>query len=183
VHGLIFTTFRDFLTTQYGPTIAAGVFEGDSGHLLTEAYPDEDFVAAVKRACELTGLGTDDLVREFGAFAGDTTFPRLYPGHYDAAGNTRAFLLGVENLIHELVRATIPKATPPRLGVTTLGDDGVRINYASPRKLCLLVRGVVEGTARHYGETVAIEETACMHRGDPACLFELRFSPTTAPAA
>jgi Haem-NO-binding len=183
VHGLIFTTFRDFLTTQYGPTIAAGVFERDPVHVLTEAYPDEDFVAAVKTACELTGVEMDDLVREFGVFAGETTFPRLYPGHYDAAGSARQFLLSVENLIHELVRATIPKATPPRLDVAPLDGDSVRITYASPRKLCLLVRGLVEGTARHYSEAVAIEEMECMHRGDAACLFELRFSATDAPAA
>ena len=113
MHGLIFTTFRDFVTTQYGPAIAESVLAEHPVHVLTEAYPDEDLLAAVAKACELTGLETDELVREFGVFAGETTFPRLYPAYYTLAGGARPFLLTVEDLIHELVRATIPKATPP----------------------------------------------------------------------
>ena len=183
LHGLIFTTFRDFVTTQYGPAIAASVFAGQSTHVLTEAYPDEEFTAAVRKASELTGVETDELVCEFGVSAGETTFPRLYPAYYAMAGSTRPFLLTVENLIHELVRATIPKATPPHLGVEPLGDDGVTIDYSSPRKLCSLLRGLVEGTARHFGQSVESDETACMHRGDERCRFECRFSGSTSPAA
>jgi hypothetical protein len=176
VHGLIFTSFRDFVTTQYGPGIAKSVLEGHPVHLLTEAYPDEDFLVVVKKTCEQTRVGTADLVREFGVFAGETTFPRLYPAFYSVAGGARGFLLTVEALIHELVRATIPNATPPQLLVTPLDRDGVQIQYSSPRRLCVLVDGLVEGTARHYGETAEVEETACMLRGDPACIFQVRFS-------
>jgi Haem-NO-binding len=176
MHGLIFTTFRDFITTQYGPGIATSVHEGQPVHVLTEAYADEDFLALVQRACQVTGMEAGDLVREFGVFAGETTFPRLYPAFFAVAGGARPFLLTVEDLIHELVRATIPKATPPQLHVAPLGDDGVQITYSSPRKLCVLLRGLVEGTARHYGEKVEIVETACMHDGAPACLCEVRFS-------
>jgi hypothetical protein len=176
VHGLIFTSFRDFITAQYGPGIAKSILEGQPMHLLTEAYPDEDFLAVVGKACEQTRVETDDLVREFGVFAGETTFPHLYPAFYSVAGGARPFLLTVEALIHELVRATIPNATPPQLLVTPLDEDGVQIKYSSPRKLCILVRGLVEGTARHYGEKADIDETACMHRGDPACVFQIRLS-------
>src|SRR5215207_22690 len=152
VHGLIFASFRDFITVQYGPGIAKSILEGQPVHLLTEAYPDEDFLAVVGKACEQTRVETDDLVREFGVFAGETTFPHLYPAFYSVAGGARSFLLTVEALIHELVRATIPNATPPQLLVTPLDEDGVQIEYSSPRRLCILVRGLVDGTARHYGE-------------------------------
>ena len=152
-------------------------------HALTEAYPDEDFLAAVTKASDLTGIAADELVCEFGAFAGKTTFPRLYPAYYSVAGGARPFLLTVENLIHELVRATIPKARPPQLGVAPLGEDGVSVDYSSPRKLCALLRGLVEGTARHYGEKVESDETACMLRGDERCRFEFRFTGSSLPAA
>jgi hypothetical protein len=82
----------------------------------------------------------------------------------------------VENRIHELVRATIPNAAPPQLRISELGSDGVRIDYSSSRQLCVLLRGLAEGTARHYGETAAIEETACMRQGAPSCRFEIRLS-------
>ena len=151
--------------------------------MLTEAYPDEDFSDAVSKTAELTGVDTDELVFEFGTFAGETTFPRLYPAYYAMAGSARPFLLTVEDLIHELVRATILKATPPQLEVVPLGDDGVTIDYSSPRKLCSLLRGLVEGTARHFGQSVEGDETACMHRGDERCRFEFRFTGSSAPGA
>jgi hypothetical protein len=88
-------------------------------------------------------------------------------------------LLSVETLIHELVRATVPNASPPRLRVEPLGDDGVAINYTSTRRLCILLRGLTEGTARHYGETSSIEESTCMLRGDDACIFFIRFRPAS----
>jgi hypothetical protein len=75
------------------------------------------------------------------------------------------------------VRATIPLAGPPALDGTELGEDGVQIVYTSPRQLCVLLRGLTEGAARHYGERVAIEETSCMRRGDSACTFAVRFAP------
>ena len=89
-------------------------------------------------------------------------------------------MLTVEERIHELVRATIPNAGPPQLDVTELGDDGVSVVYTSPRRLCVLLRGLTEGTAQHYGERAEIEEKTCMLRGDAACTFDIRFRPATA---
>jgi predicted hydrocarbon binding protein len=60
-----------------------------------------------------------------------------------------------------------------------LGGDGVVIDYSSPRQLCVLLRGLAEGTARHYGETATIDEVTCMRRGDPLCRFEIRLSPSS----
>ena len=146
-------------------------------YLLSEAYPDERMVALIGRTSEAVGRDVDQVVHDFGVFTGETTFTRLYPAFFAIAPSAREFLLTVETRIHELVRATIPNASPPQLHVSELGADGVSIHYSSPRQLCVLLRGLAEGTARHYGETAQIEEVACMRRGDPACRFELRLSP------
>ena len=82
----------------------------------------------------------------------------------------------MERRIHELIRATVPQAGPPRLGIEPLGDDGVRIAYDSPRRLCVLLRGLTEGAARHYGQHADLQESTCMLRGDTACTFEVLFS-------
>ncbi len=86
----------------------------------------------------------------------------------------------METRIHELVRATIPNARPPQLSVTELDGDGVSIEYTSPRQLCVLLRGLAEGTARHYGEEARIDEVSCMKRGDPTCRLDVRLSPAGA---
>jgi hypothetical protein len=176
VHGVIFTSFRDFVTTRFGTDVARSVQADRPLHLMTEAYPDEEFFELLRKTCEETSVEMDELVRDFGVFAGGKTFPRLYPAFFEVAGGSRAFMLTVEGRIHELVRATIPNARPPQLGVAPLGEESVQVSYSSPRQLCVLLRGLAEGTAEHFGEQAHIEEAACMRRGDPACLFEIRFT-------
>jgi hypothetical protein len=176
VHGVIFTSFRDYLTEKHGAELTLEVFSEEPIYLLSEAYPDERLTGLVARAAAATGREVEDVVHDFGFFTGETTFTRIYPAFYTMASSARDFLLTVEARIHELVRATIPQATPPQLHVSELGGDGVAIEYSSPRQLCVLLRGLTEGTASHYGETAAIDEVTCMLRGDPACRFEVRLS-------
>lgn len=182
MHGVIFASFRDFALTRFGPEAAKEILAGRPVHVMSEAYEDEEFHSLIRRASEVSGVGADELVHDFGLFAGGKTFPRIYPAFFAVAGGTRAFLLTVEDRIHELVRATVPDARPPQLVVEPRGDDGVRITYSSPRRLCGLLAGLLEGTAAYYGEMVDYEQAACMHRGDEACVFEVRVT-SFVPAA
>jgi hypothetical protein len=177
VHGVIFTSLRDYVSTAHGSAAAQRVFNGEPRYLLSEAYPDERLLALIGRVVEETTGEIDDIVHDFGVFAAEKTFTRLYPAFFSISPTARTFLLTVEKRIHELVRATIPNASPPHLTVFEHGEDGVRIVYVSPRRLCVLLRGLTEGTARHYGETAEIEETTCMRHGDAQCTFVVRFKP------
>ena len=181
MHGVIFASFSDFLSARFGAETGRRVFAGEPIYLLSEAYEDERLFALVERACEATGVPAEELLRDFGVFTAEVTFARLYPAFFAVAGASRPFLLTVEERIHELVRATIPNARPPQLHVDPFGEDGVGIAYTSARPLCVVLTGLVDGTARHYGEQAEIAESACMLRGDPACLFDVRF--TRAPAS
>jgi len=177
MHGVIFTSFRDYLTDAHGAKTAGRIFEGEPIYMLSEAYPDARLLALVVRAGEVTGDELEKVQYDFGVFTAQSTFAHLYPAFFAISGSARDFLLTVETRIHELVRATIPNAGPPELDVSELGDDGVSIVYTSQRHFCVLLRGLTEGTARHYGEHSEIRELTCMHRGDPACTFEVRFVP------
>jgi hypothetical protein len=121
-------------------------------------------------------LPTDELLHDFGVFTAEKTFVGLYPALFALSGSSRSFLLTVERPIHELVRTVMREASPPRLSVSESADNGISIVYTSQRRMCSLLRGLVQGTARHYGETVHIDEPTCMHRGDEACTFELSFA-------
>jgi heme-NO-binding protein len=182
MHGVIFMSFRDYLVGAHGRATAATVFEAEPEYVLSEAYPDESLLRLVALASARTGLEPDEIVFEFGVFTAEVTFARLYPAFFDVSRSTREFLLTVETRIHELVRATIPSAGPPQLDITPHGDGGVSIVYDSPRRLCVLLRGLTEGTARHYGQHAEMEEPTCMLRGDPACTFEVVFSPGSSTA-
>jgi hypothetical protein len=177
VHGVIFTSFRDYVTASHGSEFASDLFAAQPAFRSDEAYPDEQLVRLVDRAAHASGRTVDAILHDFGVFTAITTFPRLYPAFFAVAPSARDFLLTVEARIHELVRATIPNAAPPELAITPLGGDGVSIIYASRRGLCVLLRGLVQGTASRYGEQAVLEETSCMRQGRPACRFEVRLGP------
>lgn len=177
MHGVIFTSLREYLTASHGTELAGDVFADQPDFLPTESYPDEQFLLLVGRATRATGRSADALIHDFGVFTAITTFTRLYPAYFAVAASAHEFLLTVEARIHELVRATIPQAAPPKLRVTELDGDRVSIVYSSPRRLCVLLRGLVQGTASHYGEQATLDEETCMHRGDAACRFAVRLSP------
>lgn len=169
MHGLIFISFLEFLDRRYGEdSVEAG--NGATYHV-TESYPDEDFTRLLERASTMTGTSVAEITREFGVYAATVSFAGLYPHYYEVSRDTRSFLLALEDRIHELVRATIPGAYPPRLNIRPLGDGGLCISYTSERRLCNLVEGLVLGTSRHYGEAFNVEEAMCMERGDLACVF------------
>lgn len=176
MHGLIFASFRDYLVTEHGAGVANDVTAGEPQYTLSEAYPDEQFLALLERARARTALPLDELLFEFGVFTAATTFARLYSVLYRISPTARDFLLTVETPIHDVVRVALPEARPPQLAVTELGEDGLEIVYTSPRRICAMLRGLVEGTGRVYGEALDVEEPECMHRGDPACRVVVRFA-------
>ena len=176
MHGLIFASFRDYLLTEHGGDVAGEVTAGEPQYTLSEAYPDEQFLVLLDRACARTGLSLEELLFEFGVFTAATTFARLYSGLFKLSPTARDFLLTVETPIHDVVRVALPDARPPQLAVTDLGEDGLEIVYASPRRVCAMLRGLVDGTGRVYGETLEVEEPECMHRGASACRVVVRFS-------
>jgi hypothetical protein len=175
VHGLIFASLRDYLATEHGPDVAHDVTIGEPQYTLSEAYPDEQFLVLLERACARTGLSLEELLFDFGIFTAATTFARLYSVLFKLSPTARAFLLTVETPIHDTVRVALPDARPPQLQVTDLGEDGLEIVYTSPRRVCAMLRGLVEGTGRVYEETLEVEEPECMHRGAPACRVVVRF--------
>ena len=170
MHGIIFASLYDYGRAQLGPEASEEIFEGRF-FSMSDAHPDEEFVALLARTGSLLQLSDDELLHQFGAFTAEQTFARLYPAFFEMAGDTRKFLLTIENRIHELVRATIPNATPPALSVHPLDPDRVEILYRSPRRLCRLLEGLVVGTGHYYNEAITITEEECMSHGAAACRF------------
>ena len=170
MHGLIFSSLRDYSIETVGVHAASDLWD-DRLFELTEAYDDDWFVAQLKRLAVATGEPVDDVLRGFGSFAAQSTFSGLYPAYYEQSKDVFTFLLGIEQKIHELVRATIQGAYPPKLHMQALNDIGVLVSYTSERGLCRLLEGLVLGTAEHYGDVVVVEEVQCMRRGEPGCAF------------
>ena len=172
MHGLIFASLRDYSELRLGEQRATELW-ADRVFEANDAYDDAWFAAQLERVVAATGESIDDVERGFGSFAAQRTFVDLFPGYYEESGDTITFLRGIEEKIHEVVRATIRGASPPKLHVHPLGKLGVLVSYTSERGLCKLLEGLVLGTAEHYGEKVDVEEVQCMRHGDPGCVFSV----------
>ena len=168
MHGLILTSFRRY-TDETFPDRSVEIWRNSPAYDPAAAYDDADFAGLVERTCRMTGRTRRELLIDFGAFAAERVFAELYPDYFAASGSTRAVLLSVEERIHDIVRATIPGAYPPRLHVRPFGATGAMISYTSERRLCDLLEGLILGTARHFGEHFTVEHVQCMQRGDVGC--------------
>jgi hypothetical protein len=175
VHGLIFAGLRDYSAVRLGEERALELWR-DRIFDPAAAYDDAWFAAQIERLAAATGESSADIQRGFGSFAAQQTFAALFPDYYEESKDTFAFLLGIEEKIHEVVRSTVRGASPPQLHVGALSEIGVLVSYTSERGLCKLLEGLVLGTAEHYGDEIMVEELQCMHRGDPGCVFSVQRS-------
>jgi hypothetical protein len=178
MHGLIYTAFRTFTESEY-PDSSGAIWRDAPRYMLSGAYSDEEFNTYVARTVQESGETRDRVLRRFGIFAALSTFRLLYPDYYAGHADALGFLLSVEDRIHETVRQTVAGATPPRLDVAPIDRDTVMITYTSERQLCALLDGLVTGVGRYFGESLRIEQTTCMLKGDAAgCSFVVSREPT-----
>jgi hypothetical protein len=177
VHGTIFVELRKFVDSGHPPGTWDQLLElaGLPGREWDplRIYPDEEALALVGAACQLTGLSADEVLAAFGTFIAPDLL-RMYWGLVDESWRTLDVLANTEQVIHRVVRLDHPGAEPPPLVASRVGPDEVVIVYRSPRRMCALAKGIARGVADHYGERLAIEERTCMHRGDAECLLSFR---------
>lgn len=175
--GIIFNVVEEVVANAYGPDTwdalisAAGL---DGAYTSLGSYPDQHLYDIVGAACDATAMTAPALLQMIGRNAMPLLVER-YPHLFDNAGDARAFILSLNTIIHPEVRKLYAGASCPHFQFTQ-ADRRVTPGYNSPRKLCHLAEGFVAGLADHYGETIAISQSACMHDGDAACHIDLVWS-------
>lgn len=184
MHGLIFVTWEKYLAERFGSSLlgdyrrATGQAIGDSP-LASRVYSDEALLAGVGEAHRLTRVPVDTLLYEYGRyFIMNGLTSRLCAYLLDQVTGGRDLLL-IMSRAHEQMTHADGAITPPIFGYEVIPGDTqlLRLRYDSPRKLCTLLTGAIEGAAERYGERAQVVEQACMKRGAPACIFAIRFSP------
>lgn len=176
MHGLVFTYVQKFVQKEFGSdvwkalTSDAGV--GGKSYSPAKSYPDEDALAIVGAASKMLELPAQEVLTTIGrGIAPDLM--NLYRSRLPSHWGTIDLIENVEGIIHSAVRVGNPGAHPPVLDCVRDGQDKIQIIYSSHRQMCGLLRGIVDGVARHYREVVTIEKTACMLEGAPYCVFEV----------
>jgi hypothetical protein len=186
MHGLIFVTWEKYLTERFGSGFLSA-YRGAIGEAIANAplasrlYDDATLLAGVGAASKISGLSADTLLREYGRYFiinGLTSHLCTYVLSQVHSG--RDLLLTMRD-VHARLRRTEEGLTPPLFNYELSSHPNeVVLLYDSPRKVCDVLWGAIEGAAERYGEHVHIVEETCMKQGASFCRLIARFSPPQA---
>jgi len=176
--GIIFNLLEQVVVARHGEETwdnLLGAAGADGAWTSLGNYPDETFMACVEAGAGLAGREPADFLRWFGSEALPllaAAYPHFFEGHADSA----SFLRTLNDVVHSEVRKLYPGADVPDFELE--GSDARRLvlGYRSHRRACALAEGFILGTARWYGESVAIEQPQCMLRGADRCLIACTFT-------
>lgn len=169
--GIVFNLLERVVINHHGEAAWDALLDktGLSGSYTSlGSYPDAEIQALVQAGAEALGMPPANVLRWFGREA----MPLLathYPVFFQKHSSTRSFVMSVNNIIHPEVRKLYTGAGCPHFHFEFAPDGALLLGYNSPRRLCALAHGFIEGAADYYGETVTVEHPRCMHNGDPSC--------------
>lgn len=175
--GIVFNLLEEVVVQHHGEDVwdtlldAAGL---KGNYTSLGSYSDEDMRKLVAAAATALNISPTDVLRWFGRQSMPLLFAR-YPAFFTPHQTTRGFVVSVNSIIHPEVRKVYPGADVPTFDFALLEDGGLMMGYNSPRRLCALAEGFIEGAADHFHETAQAEHVECMHRGDPKCLVKIAF--------
>lgn len=186
MHGLIFVTWEKYLSERFRGSVLKEYRDAlgetpASKPLTSRVYDDATLLAGVSVVSRTTGMPAERLLREFGRYFITNGLTRHLCAYLLTQVQSGRDLLLTMHDAHEQMSRLPDGLTPPLFQYRTQSEkpDALTVIYDSPRQLCSLLLGAIEGAAERYGEQVHIVEQTCMKRGDPVCRFDVRFSPSS----
>lgn len=161
--GIVFTEFIEMVESTFGEemsdrVIVASEVDSQGAYTAVGTYPHEEIVALVVTLSQQTGIAVPNLLETFGEYLFGR-FAVLFPAFFKDADNSLDFLKRIDSYIHVEVRKLYPDAELPEFSFEDLGPDKMRLIYRSRRALSGVAAGLIRGCAKHYGETLQVEQT------------------------
>jgi len=186
MHGLIFVTWEKYLSERFSGSVLSTYRETvgrtpATAPLASHVYEDDLLLAGVAAAHQITAVPVETLLREFGRYFITNGLTRHLCAYILTQVNSARDLLLAMHDAHQQMSRLPDGLTPPlfQYRTRTRKSSELTLIYDSPRKLCPLLIGAIEGAAKRYGEQVRIVERTCMKRGDSVCRFDIRFSASS----
>jgi predicted hydrocarbon binding protein len=177
MHGTIFFELKKYVETKLGRKAWDQLLsESELGARTYEVmgdYRDSEIFKLTTTASRITGLPVPAILEDFGEFIAPDLL-QMYGSVINPNWKTLDVIEHTEDEIHSVVRLHNTDAHPPDLKCVRTSEDVVILHYSSQRKMCDVAKGIAKGLAQHYGESVSISESSCMHKGDPTCTIQIR---------
>lgn len=163
--GVIFDEFVNLVETAFGEEMLDSLIEDNiaqlpSGGSYTSVgtYDTEELLILVTALSERTNTPVPELVKTFGLHLADA-FARRFPAFFKQCDSSISFFKTVDEHIHVEVHKLYPDAELPKFTWSQEHDDQLELVYESKRDFSMLAVGLLQGTAKHYGEQIDIKTT------------------------
>lgn len=176
--GIIFNILEDVVTQQFSLDVWEDLIDKaqvDGAYTSLGNYADEELVALVNTSAAALNKTPAEILRWFGQSAMPLLAAR-YPSLFEAHRSSRDFVLSVNKIIHPEVRKLYAGASCPFFNFKPTESGTMLMAYQSPRKMCMLAQGFIEGAAAHYHDHAEVHHRECMHDGDDTCLLEIKWA-------
>jgi hypothetical protein len=187
MHGLIFVTWEKYLSERFSGSILRQYQDTigrtpSTAPLASHVYDDDLLLSAVTAMHHISKFPVDTLLHEYGHYFITNGLTRHLCAYILTQVHSARDLLLAMHDAHEQMSRLPDGLTPPLFKYAAYPGkpDELTLIYDSPRKLCPLLVGAIEGAAERYGEQTSILEQTCMRRGDPVCTIKIRFSRSAA---
>lgn len=158
--GIVFTEFIEMVESHFSPELAdriilAAHLPSGGAYTSVGTYDHAEMWSLVVELSKATGTPMPDLMKVFG----EHLLGRFVVGHGAMFAGHRCtfdFLETVDTVIHREVRKLYADAELPHFEVVERTPDRLVLLYESPRHFADLAEGLIQGCARHFGETLRI---------------------------
>jgi hypothetical protein len=162
MYGMVNKAVRGFVLKNFDKATwnrihtKAGVEED---FIAMQVYDDDVTYQLVAAAQDELGIDSSVILHGFGEYWVSDVATASYADLMRKTGV--GFVDFVKNLdhLHERIKVTFPNYRPPSFRVKELGPKQIQVDYYSHREgLLPFVEGLFQGLAKHYEETITIEQ-------------------------
>lgn len=177
--GTIFTSLADMVEDHYGlkswqAMLDACPLSTGGSYSTGGVYPDKEILCLVTQLQKRLDVPLDILLRTFGEYL-FVSLVNMHKNYLIDKATARDFILSIDDEIHRDIEKLYPGTSFPFIEYRDNADNTLSIIYNSPRKLCFLAEGLIQGVANQYQTDIGLIHSKCMHRGDDYCQLDLTF--------
>jgi predicted hydrocarbon binding protein len=185
MHGIFLTEFKKYIKATRGDeawdAVRARAGLQSRAYVPIQHYPDKEAAALVAAASAIDGAAATQILESYGRFI-VTDLLSLYRGLLQPEWRSLELIEHAQEMIDRVKRLNGLAVGPPELSVERASEERVVVRYESPRKLCVVGKGMLRGIGDHFGDELEVTEDACMLSGHAFCRVGVSLAVAAAAA-